>query len=243
VQATVFNIGGQQVQTVELDDFIFGIEPNVHVMHLALVRQHANARQGTHSTKTRGEVSGGGKKPYRQKGTGNARQGSRRAPHWKGGAIIFGPKPRSYEKDLPKKVRRLAVRSALSLKARENNLVLVDSWQGLEPKAKSMAGALKALNLNDQKVLVVVPEKDDIVYRAAGNLENVKALLANYLNMADMFKYEKVIMPLAAIEVISRYLSEEANGGRRNVGGIIETGPAVDVSDAQPASDLGSAGE
>ena len=110
MQATVYNIKGAEVKTVELDDYIFGIEPNLAVMHQALVRQHANARQGTASTKTRQEVSGGGKKPYRQKGTGNARQGSRRAPHYRGGAIIFGPKPRSYEKDMPRKMRRLAMR-------------------------------------------------------------------------------------------------------------------------------------
>jgi large subunit ribosomal protein L4 len=234
VQATVYNLSGEQVRTVELDEYIFGIKPNTAVMHQALVRQHANARQGTASTKTRAEVRGGGKKPYRQKGTGNARQGSRRAPHYRGGAVIFGPRPRSYEKDMPKKARRLAVRSALSLKVRENNLILVDSWNGIEPKAKAMLTALQALKLAGEKVLVIIPENDEMVYRAAGNLENVKTLLANYLNMADMFKYQKVIMPLSAIEVISRYLSEEANISRRNIGDIVQTGPATD---------LGSAGE
>ncbi len=229
MQATVYNLSGQQVSTVELDEFIFGIEPNKAVMHQALVRQHANARQGTASTKTRGEVRGGGRKPYRQKGTGNARQGSRRAPHYRGGAVIFGPRPRSYEKDMPKKVRRLAVRSALSLKIKENNLVLVDSWEGIEPKAKAMLAALTALNVANQKVLIVVSEKDELVYRAASNLENVKSLLANYLNMDDMFKYQKVIMPIAAIETISRYLKEEAQT-RRNIGGIVTTGPATIVN-------------
>jgi large subunit ribosomal protein L4 len=210
VQATVYNLSGEQVQTVELDDYIFGITPNMGVMHQALVRQHANARQGTASTKTRAEVRGGGRKPYRQKGTGNARQGSRRAPHYRGGAVVFGPRPRSYHKDMPKKMRRLAVRSALSLKVQENNLVLIKSWEGIEPKAKTMVAILQALRLDGEKVLLVVPEKDQVVYRAAGNLENVKTLIAGYLNMDDMFKYQKIVMPLGAIEVISRFLSANA---------------------------------
>ncbi len=210
MQATVYNISGAEVQTVELDDYIFGIEPNMAVMHQALVRQHANARQGTASTKTRSEVRGGGRKPYRQKGTGNARQGSRRAPHYRGGAVIFGPKPRSYEKDMPRKMRRLAVRSALSVKAQEENLVFIDSWQGIEPRTKAMITALEALKVNGEKVLVLIPEKDELVTRAAGNLPNVKTLLASYVNMADMFKYQKVIVPLSALEVLNRILSQSA---------------------------------
>jgi len=210
VQATVYNISGAEVQTVELDDYIFGIAPNMAVMHQALVRQHANARQGTASTKTRSEVRGGGRKPYRQKGTGNARQGSRRAPHYRGGAVIFGPKPRSYEKDMPRKMRRLAVRSALSVKVQEEALIFIDTWQGIEPRTKAMITALEALKVNGEKVLVLIPEKDDLVARAAGNLPNVKTLLASYLNLADMFKYQKVIVPLSALEVLNRILSQSA---------------------------------
>ncbi|NWJ46253.1 MAG: 50S ribosomal protein L4 [Chloroflexi bacterium] len=206
MQATVYNIKGAEVTTVELDDNIFGIEPNAAVMHQALVRQHANARQGTASTKTRQEVRGGGKKPYRQKGTGNARQGSRRAPQYTGGAVIFGPRPRSYEKDMPRKMRRLAVRSALSVKVIEDNLLFIDGFEGLEPRTKSMAEALTALKLNDQKVLILVAERDETVYRAAGNLANVKTLVAGYLNLDDMFKYTKVIVPLGALDVINRIL-------------------------------------
>lgn len=206
MQATVYNIKGAEVTTVELDDNIFGIEPNAAVMHQALVRQHANARQGTASTKTRQEVRGGGKKPYRQKGTGNARQGSRRAPQYTGGAVILGPRPRSYEKDMPRKMRRLAVRSALSVKVIEDNLLFIDGFEGLEPRTKSMAEALTALKLNDQKVLILVAERDETVYRAAGNLANVKTLVAGYLNLDDMFKYTKVIVPLGALDVINRIL-------------------------------------
>jgi large subunit ribosomal protein L4 len=208
VQATVLNLSGAEVQTIELDDYIFGIEPNMAIMHQALVRQHANARQGTASTKTRGEVRGGGKKPYKQKGTGNARQGSRRAPHYRGGAVIFGPRPRSYEKDMPRKMRRLAMRSALSVKAKEENLLFVESFAGLEPRVKAMVETLKALKLESEKVLILIPERDETVYRAAGNLANVKLLNAGYVNMDDMFKYNKVIVPLGALEVLNRILGQ-----------------------------------
>lgn len=214
MQATVFNLSGDQVQTIELNDYIFGIKPNTAVMHQALVRQHANARQGTASTKTRSEVSGGGAKPYRQKGTGNARQGSRRAPQYKGGAVIFGPKPRSYEKDMPRKMRRLAVRSALSVKVAEQALTLVDSFTDLEPRTKAMSKALTALNLGNEKVLVVVPdnapETKETVFRAAGNLANVKPLLVNYLNMDDMLKYDRVVLPVAALDWLNEILGADA---------------------------------
>lgn len=214
MQATVFNLSGDQVQTIELNDYIFGIKPNLAIMHQALVRQHANARQGNASTKTRAEVSGGGAKPYRQKGTGNARQGSRRAPHYKGGAVIFGPKPRSYEKDMPRKMRRLAVRSALSTKWAEQTITLVDSFTDLEPKTKAMSKALNALKLGNLKVLVVIPdnapETKDTVYRAAGNLENVKPLLVNYLNLADMLKYDRVVLPVAALDWLNEILGADA---------------------------------
>lgn len=212
MQATVFSLGGAEVKTVELSDYIFGITPNKAVMHQALVRQHANARQGTHSTKTRSEVRGGGKKPYRQKGTGNARQGSRRAPHYRGGAIIFGPKPRDYTKEMPLKMRRLAVRSALSLKVQEQALMLVENFDGLEPKTKNFLVTLQNLKLQNEKVLVILPdnapELKETVYRAAGNLPNVKALLVSYLNMHDMFKYDRVLMPVAALDWINDKLGD-----------------------------------
>lgn len=214
MQATVYNISGNEVRTVELDDTIFGIEPNMGVMHQALVRQHANARQGTASTKTRAEVSGTGKKPYRQKGTGNARQGNRRAPHYRGGAVIFGPKPRKYTKDMPRKMRRLAIRSALSLKAREGAIILVENWEGLEPRTRSMVDAMKALNLHGEKVLLLVPGRDgtETIYRAASNLPTVKTLVASYINMADMFKYSRVLIPMDALEVITTLWSNPGLG-------------------------------
>ncbi len=214
MQATVFNLSGDQVQTVELNDYIFGIKPNKAVMHQALVRQHANGRQGTASTKTRAEVSGGGRKPYRQKGTGNARQGSRRAPHYRGGAVIFGPRPRSYEKDMPRKMRRLAVRSALSMKAKESMLLFVDNYNNLEPRAKAMVAVLSALKIGSEKILLIIPENapetKETIYRAAGNLENVKPLMVNYLNLDDMLKYDRVVMPLQALDWINDKLGGDA---------------------------------
>ncbi len=213
MQASVYSLSGDVVKSIELDDYIFGIKPNKAIMHQALVRQHANARQGTASTKTRAEVRGGGKKPYRQKGTGNARQGSRRAPHYRGGAVIFGPKPRSYEKDMPVKMRRLAVRSALSVKVSEKMLTFVDSFETLEPKTKAMVSVLKALNLADGKVLLVIPdnapELKELLYRAAWNLPNVKPLLVNFLNMHDMFKYDRLVLPVAALDWINEKLGAE----------------------------------
>lgn len=213
MQATVYDIKGKEVRTVELDASIFGIEPNTGVMHQAFVRQRANGRQGTASTKTRQEVRGGGKKPYRQKGTGNARQGSRRAPHYRGGAVIFGPKPRKYTKDMPRKMRRLAIRSALSLKFSENAITFVDGFSDIEPRTKAMLEMVNALNLNGEKVLVLTTgrEGNDNLYRAAGNLPTIKTLVASYINMDDMFKYSRVVMPLDALEQITNLWKVELN--------------------------------
>lgn len=218
MQASVYNLSGEQVSTVELDEFIFGIEPNIPVMHQALVRQHANGRQGTASTKTRGEVSYTTKKVYRQKGTGNARQGNKSGPHWRHGGVAFGPKPRDYTKDMPRQARRLAIRSALSVKAAEANLVFVEGFENLEPKTKAMIRALEALNVGTEKVLMLMPESNDQLYRAAGNLPGVKTLVAQYINMHDMFKYEKVVIPVAVLDVLNSWLSKEAQHRRKGTG-------------------------
>jgi large subunit ribosomal protein L4 len=196
-------------------------------MHQALVRQHANARQGTASTKTRAEVRGGGKKPYRQKGTGNARQGSRRAPHYRGGAVIFGPKPRKYTKDMPRKMRRLAIRSALSMKFSENAITFVDSWNDVEPRTKAMVEVINALKVAGTKVLVLTTGRtnNDNLYRAAGNLPTVKTLVASYINMDDMFKYDKVLMPLDALEQITNLWSL----GAANNDGEVDEDEAVEA--------------
>jgi len=210
VQVAVFDLQGQQVGQIELADSVFGIEPHVPVMHQALVRQLANARAGTHDTKTRGEVRGGGRKPWRQKGTGRARQGSIRAPHWKGGGVVWGPHPRKYTKDMPKKMRRLAIRSVLSAKQRENQIVVVEGLSEIEPRTKAMKAVLSRLPRSDARsTIVVVDRPRDNVYRSAGNLENVKVLMAQYMNVRDGLKYERMILMREAVDEIHRLWAQE----------------------------------
>ncbi len=204
----VHDMTGQQVGEVDLPEEIFGIEPNVPVMHQALVRQLANARLGTHDTKTRGEVSGGGRKPWRQKGTGRARQGSTRAPHWRKGGTVFGPTPRSYEQRMPRKMRRLALRSALSMKAAEAGIVLVDRLEMEAPRTKEMEAVLANLSLDDS-VLVLLPERNWAVERSVRNLPHVKTLRAQYLNVRDLLQYRYVLMPLGALDVIRGFLGQD----------------------------------
>ena len=205
MRVPVYNIEGEQVGEVELNDAIFGIEPNIPVMHQALVRQLANARQGTHSTKTRGEVSGGGRKPWPQKGTGRARQGSIRAPQWVGGGTVFGPKPRSYYQKMPKKMRRLALRSALSVKAAAGQIKVLDELQLPEIKTKRMVQVLQNLGI-EGSALILLPERNENVELSARNLPDVKTLRASYLNVRDLLGYETVIMPLASLEVVENIL-------------------------------------
>jgi len=207
MQASLKNMQGQEVGTVELPDDIFNIEPNQAVMHQALVRQLANKRLGTHKTKTRGEVRGGGRKPWRQKGTGRARQGTIRAPQWRGGGTVFGPAPRSYAKRMPRKMRRLALRSALSVKAGEGQIVVLDELSFDAPRTKDMVAVLDALGV-ERSALVLLPEVNDIVELSARNLPYVKTLRANYINVRDLLGYETVIMPRQAIDVIADFLGE-----------------------------------
>src|SRR5210317_2177302 len=188
------NMAGATVGEIELSDDVFGIEPNQGVMHQALVRQMANARLGTHKTKTRSEVAGGGRKPWRQKGTGRARQGSTRAVQWKGGGRAHTPRPRSYEQAMPKKMRRAALRSALSAKAAEAGIVVIDEITLAEPKTRLMVEALGKL-VGESSALVLMAEKDqsyDTVMRSADNLADAKILLASYLNVRDLLGYDKV---------------------------------------------------
>jgi len=207
MQAPLKNMQGQEVGTVELPDEIFNIEPNQTVMHQALVRQLANKRQGTHKTKTRGEVRGGGRKPWRQKGTGRARQGTIRAPQWRGGGTVFGPSPRSYAKRMPRKMRRLALRSALSVKAGEQQIVVLDELNFDAPRTKDMVAVLDALGV-ERNALVLLPEANDIVELSARNIPYVKTLRANYINVRDLLGYQTVIMPQQAIDVIAAFLGE-----------------------------------
>lgn len=209
MQIDVLNLSGEVTGQIEVSDFIFGIEPNTSVMHQALVRQHANKRLGTHSTKTRGEVSGGGRKPWKQKGTGRARQGSIRAPHWRHGGITFGPKPRDYTQDLPKRMRRLALRSALSSKASAGQIVVIDSFVGLEGRTKAMIAFLGLLG-NARGTVLATGAKQENLIRAASNLPEVKTLLVNYLNLHDLLKNARLILDREAIAYIEQTWGEES---------------------------------
>ncbi|HEU5011906.1 MAG TPA: 50S ribosomal protein L4 [Roseiflexaceae bacterium] len=205
MEAPLYNQAGDQIGTLELDSYIFGIEPNIPVMHQAMIRQLANARQGTHNTRGRGEVAGSTRKLYRQKGTGRARQGSVRAPHRKGGGVAHGPHPRSYAKDMPRKMRRLAVRSALSAKHADSAIRFIDALSFDQPRTKDMLMCLQALQL-EGSTLLVLDEKNEFVYKSAHNLPNVKTLLAGYLNVVDLLKYNNVLIARSAVDTITSYL-------------------------------------
>jgi large subunit ribosomal protein L4 len=208
MKVDVFDMKGKKVKQVELPAVVFEAPINVDLMHQAYVRQMANARLGTHKTKTRSEVSGGGRKPWRQKGIGRARQGSIRAVQWTGGGRVHTPRPRSYEQAMPKKMRRAALRSALSAKAAEAGIVVVDEVVLDEPKTKLMSEALGKL-VGEASALVLMAEKDETyetVMRSADNLADAKVLLASYLNIRDLLGYDKVILPLKALEALNAHL-------------------------------------
>ena len=189
----VYDLKGKKVSDIELADSVFGIEPNENIVHSALVNYLANQRQGTQSTKTRAEVSGGGKKPWRQKGTGRARQGSTRAPQWIKGGIALGPKPRSYKYTINKKERRLAIKSILSSKVLEKELTVVDKLELKEIKTKTMVKALTDLKVAG-KTLIILPEKNQNVLMSSRNIENVKTITANNINVFDLLKYTNLIL-------------------------------------------------
>ena len=195
----VYNIEGKKVKSIDLKEEIFGIEPNEAVVHSVLVNYLANQRQGTQSTKTRAEVRGGGRKPWRQKGTGRARQGSIRAPQWIKGGIALGPKPRSYKYRVNKKERQLAIKSLLSSKVLENNLVVVDKFDFKEIKTKQMADAMKNLKV-DATALVVLPVNNEIVQKSARNLADVRTSSVNTINVFDLLKYKKLVLTVDTIK-------------------------------------------
>ncbi len=207
MKVDVLNIEGKKVKTVELSPAIFEAPINVDLMHQAFLRQMANARLGTSDTKTRNEVAGGGRKPWRQKGTGRARQGSIRAAQWKGGGRIHTPHPRSYAQAMPRKMRRAALRSALSVKASENAIVIIDDLKLPEAKTRVMAGVLNNL-VGQETALVLIPNKEafEEVIRTSSNLPGTKVLLANYLNIRDLLKYNKVVFPMASLSLVESFL-------------------------------------
>jgi large subunit ribosomal protein L4 len=206
MQAEVKNLQGETVRTLDLPAHIFEAPINRDLMHQALVRQMANARQGTHSTKSRGEVAGGGKKPWKQKGTGRARQGSTRAPQFKGGGKVHTPKPRDYTQAMPRQMRRAALRSALSVKAADAQIVFVEDLNLETAKTRAMGEVLTRLVGEGTRTLVLLPAKNDVVEKSLRNLGHAKYLRANYLNIRDLLGYDKVLLPLGALEVIEGYL-------------------------------------
>ncbi|MEY2820261.1 MAG: 50S ribosomal protein L4 [Chloroflexota bacterium] len=208
MKVDVLDLKGNKVREIELPANLFEAPVNVDLMHQAYTRQMANARLGTHDTKVRSEVRGGGRKPWKQKGTGRARQGSRRAAQWVGGGRIHTPHPRSYELRMPKKMRQAALRSALSVKASEASLVIVDELNFDEPKTKLVAQALGNL-VGTSTALVLMPIKDqnyDLVMRSASNIESAKVLLASYLNVRDILNFDKVVLPVKTIDALVAHL-------------------------------------
>ncbi len=197
----LYNMSGEQVGDIALSDGIFGSEINKYAIHQVVVNYLANQRQGTQSTKTRSEVRGGGRKPWRQKGTGRARQGSIRSPQWTGGGIAFGPKPRSYRFSLNKKLRRIALKSALTTKVQDSEMIVLDSLTLTEIKTKTMVDVLSKLNV-DGKALIVLSQKDDLVLKSARNIPGVTTTLVNTINVYDIIKYEKMIVTKDAIAKI-----------------------------------------
>jgi large subunit ribosomal protein L4 len=206
MQVDVYNTAGEVVGQTELDETVWGIEPHIAVMHQALMRQMANARKGTHNTLTRGKVRGGGKKPWRQKGTGRARQGSTRAPQWKGGGVVWGPHPRDYTQKLPRKMRRLAVRSALSAKVRDGRLVVIRGLGEIEPRTKVMKALLERLG-EVRSTLIVAPERVEAIYRSSGNLPNVLTIQASVVNVRDVLKYERLLVTEESLPIIEGILA------------------------------------
>jgi large subunit ribosomal protein L4 len=211
MKVDVLNMQGEKVRQVELPAAVFEAKVNIDLMHQAYQRQMANARLGTHQTKVRGEVAGGGRKPWKQKGTGRARQGSTISAQWVGGGRIHTPHPRSYAQAMPKKMRQAALRSALSAKAAESGIVIVDELKFDELKTKVMAAALNSL-VGQSSALLLMPAKDaayDQVTRAGNNIPDAKVLLASYVNIRDLLGYEKVILPLQTLDILSAHLGKE----------------------------------
>lgn len=205
-KVTLFNQAGSQIGDIELNDSIFGIEPNNHVLFEAIIMQRASLRQGNHKVKNRSEVAGGGRKPWKQKGTGRARQGSIRSPQWRGGGVVFGPTPRSYAYKLPKKVRRLAIKSALSAKALEENILVLENLSFEAPKTKEFIAVLSNLSI-DTKTLVVTDGLDEKVALSGRNIPGVTVIAAEGLNVLDVVSHNKLILTKSAVEKVEEVLA------------------------------------
>lgn len=205
-KVALLNVSGSQVGEVELNDAVFGIEPNVHVLHDAVIMQRASLRFGTHKVKGRSEVRGGGRKPWKQKGTGRARQGSIRSPQWVGGGTVFGPTPRSYSFKLPKKVRRLAIKSALSSKVIDQDIIVLDALTLNAPKTKEFAAILNNLKV-DRKALIVADSYDDVIALSARNIPGVKFIAADGISVLDVLTHDKLIITKEAVQKVEEVLA------------------------------------
>lgn len=204
-KVALYKQDGSQVGEFELNESVFGIEPNKNVLNQAIIMQQASLRQGTHAVKNRTLVRGGGRKPWRQKGTGQARQGSIRAPHWVGGGVVFGPTPRKYGYKLPKKMRQLALKSALSSKVKAGELIVLEDLSFEQPKTRAFVEMLAALNI-DRKSLFVIAEKDENIMKSANNLQNVKVITRDHLNVLDIVKHDKLVLTKEVAEQVGGVL-------------------------------------
>jgi large subunit ribosomal protein L4 len=244
----VRSIDGSGAGTVELDDAVFGIKPNVAVLHQVVTAQLAAARAGTHSTKTRAEVSGGGKKPFKQKGTGRARQGSTRAPHWAGGGVAFGPKPRSYRQKTPRKMIQLALRSALSDRAAQERVAIVDEWPWTEAKTKDAKTALAALGLEGKVLIVLDRETDEAAFLSFRNLSDIQSILSGELNAYDVLCNEWVVfsrrtLPGVTTEVDAKPAPAAESADVEPSGTVADEQQTADSDDAAEVSDATGAEE
>jgi large subunit ribosomal protein L4 len=235
----VKNLKGEVVGSFDLDDRVWAVEPNRSVVHQAVVAQLANQRKGTADTKTRGEVRGGTHKMWRQKGTGRARQGDRRAPHWTGGGVVFGPHPRSFHKDLPRKMRRIAMRSALSARLAESALTVVDDLALTAAKTREVRGVMTALGVA-RSALIVIAEADEAMTRASRNLPEVRAVTPGGLNLLDVLKYRHLILTRAAVEALTEQLLKKISRGKADADDsdeaeATESGAAVPMEEAATA--------
>ncbi|PPE04921.1 50S ribosomal protein L4 [Entomoplasma ellychniae] len=208
MELKVLNVQGQEVKSISLSDSVWGVEPHQQAIFDTVISQQAALRQGTKKTKTRAEVRGGGKKPWRQKGTGRARQGSIRAPHWRGGGVTFGPTPDiNYKKSVNKKVRALAFKSALSIKAAEQNIVIIDKFEFTKPSTKEMISTMKNLKVEDQKILVVTKENDELLIKSSSNIAGIKTIPSIKLNVYDILNAHKLVMTEEAVLAVEEVYS------------------------------------
>src|SRR5215469_3721499 len=242
---TVYNMAGEAVGELELSEQVFGVTPNVAVLHQVVTAQLVNRRQGNASTKTRSEVSGGGRKPYKQKGTGRARQGSTRAPQFRHGGTVFGPKPHAYHHDVPKKMRRLAIRSALSDKVANEQLIVLDDLAMEAPRTKGMLEILDRLPVNGKRVLMMLPRRDENIVLSARNIPSAKVQHVSSINVVELLKHDCLIMPKGTVRWIELVFGDgiSADEATRQILGEMDAEAAVDETTADDESDSEEAGD